>query len=1376
MKTKHILTAMALPAMFAACTADDIVSENNGLQQDQRAKLSKDFVLNVNSEVESRYAVEGTSNLDFIFAEGDKIGANIIDLYADRVGDDLAFDKNDPATWQIVNTVSPALPFIFEGGVWKSANEELGIGNYLFTNPYNPADKNRAAASYELPVVVHYSSENPNAHIEAYNKAVAAQITYEGQTSANADMKNIFAYPMIRINFDKNLEVKKVTKVVLAKNYWGTKTEKGKEVADLKTGTPFIYKGAFNHEDVADMFNPKKIEKWLEENKATKATEDDYWAQFQTSDFIIDEADYDVDGNGTDETTIEQVIEAAEAFADIKTTPYFIYEMDETVVANSIDVRFMIPSIENLDATLIDNNERIMMYVCTDKGNFEMELTDLDNYQFSQTTLAALKNSAMQRNTSYTLKTLPGALESSSNATVFFNNIVSTAADWNKLVEEYGDLRKYSAEYNKVDATTGDKVNKDAQELIVNIISDKFALTSDLKMPEVAEFIIKSDVNVEGDVTLKNIKVEGEGKKLIVKKDATLTTDPTLNAPTVEVQEGGELVFAAEYNEDEELVAYTKVKTVNNHGTVTVPAGVEATFTLNNACKDAVLNVGAAASRAAEVADAVANLSGSNYGVINNYSVINAADLTNNAPVEKNGDEETGYEWDTEELVWNAAPAINNYGKFNAKGSVTNYGLFVNENVLTSNFVGAASFVNATAASQTNVYQGTLDIKAGAETYIDNNEGGLIVLAELNPTKGLTIYKARKNANFNPTNSDYKYRGIIKHTLAGKTTEALDLSASPVNYLVANADVEIAKTYTWTDSSASPAVTNIYPLQTLEVTNGIVTLAARTGAGTTGSPYVYPAQVANLIVNGEVEIDGEVYTPMIGALNVNAGGVFGIPADAYLKIALANITTATADTEKELAAGKVSVVGVLEFTEKNASNAAGVTTWPKGDDDKYTSADFDNKNIEINKDAEVKCDANAAASTTSPIKDQTITISNGNLYDAVKTGSWYANKAADAVWTVVIEGTLNMDQLIAETTTSTTDTNKDYVAVLTGAKEVILNGAKIENLKKGSAVIALTKLTVKGESSINGSKNVDILKVNELTVEAGAKFDIVNGYLVVNETAVEGRGNENINIAGVYTGKLIAYNADSEILYWDMTNSVWTKTASEAIDYSEVTVNAATAEDLAWAVENGVGNITLTDDVVMNNTLIITEPTVLNFNGKEISSTHELVQGKNAVLQVAGVELTIEDAKISSETCYAISVKDGGNLVIKSGEFTGNTTAVQATEGTVTIEGGIFYNDSESKYLLNCLDSNYKNGKANIVVKGGTFYNFNPAANLAETPAAGETSVSFVDTESSVVKVLRVATGNEKDVFGTKEGTMTENYEATVYSSDWAYEYKYVVE
>lgn len=1350
---------MALPALFAACTADDIVSENNGLQQDQRAKLSKDFVLNVNGEVESRYAVEeGATGLNFNFEEGDKIGANLIDVFSGGAD----FDPKDPATWTIINTVAPALPFIKEGKVWKSANEDLGIGNYLFTNPFNPADKNRAAAGYELPVVVQYSSENPNAHIEAYNKAVAAQITYEGQTTANADLKNIFAYPMIRINFDKNLDVKKVTKVVLARNYTVTTTSNGTSTTTVVNGTPFIYKGAFNHQEVAKMFNPATLE--AEKKLDKKLTDEAYWASKQTSDFIIDQADYGInESTGAYNKTLDQVITAVEAYADIKTTPYFIYEMDETVVANSIDVRFMIPSIKDLSSEPVE--EKITMYVCTDKGNFEMELTELSNYQFSESTLVALKNAAMQRNTSYTLRTKANALVDSPNASIFFNNVVSTAADWNKLVEEYGDLKKYSAEYKAGKTATA---NLDAAELIVNIISDKFALTSDLKMPEVAEFVIKSDVNVEGEVTLKNIKVvDGE---VIVKKDATLTTDPTLDAASVEVEKGGNLVFAAEYNEDEELVAYDAIKTVHNHGTVTVPAGVIAEFTLQNADKEAVLNVGAAASRAAEVAEAKAILAGYNYGTVNNYSVIDAVGFTNEAAAEKNGEEETGYEYDTEAQEWNGTPTVKNFATFNAKGSVANKGLFENHSVLTSNFVGAAEFANT----------GVLDIKSGAETYIDLNSNadgtvdGTIVLAELTPAKGLTIYKARKDAHFNPTADEFKYRGIIKHTLVGKTTEALDLSASPVNYLVANADVEIGKTYTWTDNSGSTAVTNIYPLETLEVTDGIVTLAARTGAGTEASPYVYPAQVANLIVNGEVDIDGEMYSPMIEKLTVNAGGVFGVPADAMLQILLADIKTEASKVvdEKTLAAGKVSVVGTLLLEDKHSSNAVGVTTWPKGSDDKYTSADFNDKNIEINKDAEVKCEANSAPDTTSPNKDATIVISNGNLYEATKAGTWYANKASDAVWTVKITGDLDMQKLITETT-STTDTNYDYTAVLTGAKEVILDGGSILNLKKGTAPMALTKLTVKGDYKVSGNNKVDILKVNALEVVEGAVLEIENGYLVVNETAVVGRGNENINIEGGYTGMLIAYTSDDEIVRWDLANSVWAKSEGFTMNYSNAKVNASTATDLAWAIENGVGEVTLTDNVEMNKSLIFTAPAVINFEGYEISSTHEVAQGQNAVIQIDGVDMTLENANVSSETCYGVSVKNGGSLVLIGGEFSGNTTAVQATKGTVTIDGGVFYNESKSQYLLNHIDAAYKDGSAKIEVVSGVFYNFNPAANVAESPTSPATSVSFVAEGSAVTKVEQLQTdGSWFDITNDN----SQDWKNIVFNQSWSRPKRYTVE
>lgn len=1305
---------MALPALFAACTADDIVGENNGLQQDQRAKLSKDFVLKINNEVESRYAVEGSTDLKFKFEEGDKIGANLIDIYADRTDDDLLFDKKDPATWEIINTVSPALPFINEGGAWKSANEELGIGNYLFTNPFNPADKNRAAAGYELPVVVHYSSENPTAHIEAYNKAVAAQILREGETEAIADLKNIFAYPNIRINFDKNLDVKKVTKVVLAKCYTTTVTNAitGKEETVVVDSDPFIYKGAFNHKDIADMFNPKNIEKWLEDNKAYKVTEADYWAQFQTSHFIIDKADY------AERLEVEDVIEDTKDYADIKTTPYFIYEMDETVVANSIDVRFMIPSIESLEETDImskTSDERITMYVCTDKGNFEMELTDLNNYQFSNTTLAALKNAAMQRNTSYTLKTKASALVDSPNASIFFNNVVSTAADWNKLVEEYGDLKKYSAEYNKV--VNGNKVNKDAQEMIVNIISDEFALTSDLKMPEVAEFIIKSNVNVEGEVALKNIKIDGG--KLIVKDGAVLTTDPTLNAPSVEIEKGGELVFAAEYNEDEELVAYTKVKTVNNHGTVTVPAGVEATFALNNACKNAVLNVGAAASRAAEVADAVANLSGSNYGIINNYSVINASGLTNNAPVEKNGEEETGYEWDTEELVWNAAPAINNFGKFNAKGSVNNYGLFVNENVLTSNFVGAAEFINGTAENQKNEYQGTLEIKAGAETYIDSNEDGKIILAELNPAKGLTIYKARKNAHFNPAADEFKYRGEIRHTLAGKTTEALDLSNSPVNYLIANADVEIAKTYTWTDSSQSPAKTYTYALETLEVTDGIVTLAARTGAGTTGSPYAYPAQIANLIVNGEVQIDGDMYSPMIEKLEVNAGGVFGIPADAMLQILLADITISPADEDAELEEGKVSVVGILALEDKLPQGTTG-TIWPVtggSDSEKYDRGDFNGKNIEINKDAEVKCVTGDDPVNNRP-KEYTYYTSNLNLYQ-ISESDWYKNQPSGATYTVKINSVLSMNTA-TNIVSGVQKYNSNYTAVLTGAKKVELSGS-ITKLTDAMA-LSISDLEVTGDAVIEGSENLSILTTDKLTIKSGRKLTIEGGWLIIDVTPALGQGCSAITIenGACVEGVIAAKNTTTgEYLFWNASTNKWVKGDESGNAYENSTVTIIGGTDAQASLIAAFNNPNV-QEIQLIEKVTLSENAVINGNGKPVVYTGEdlLDQGvievtngatiKNIVFNAPNAQYDVKVIRgnVVLNDCYFV-VKSGIEGYTKRGIYSvGEEDVTLTVNNCIFNDEGYAFNSSNSKLnatFTNCELNGWMSGEGTYTFTGCTF-------------------------------------------------------------------------
>ena len=89
--------------------------------------------------------------------------------------------------------------------------------------------------------------------------------------------------------------------------------------------------------------------------------------------------------------------------------------------------------------------------------------------------------------------------------------------------------------------------------------------------------------------------------------------------------------------------------------------------------------------------------------------------------------------------------------------------------------------------------------------------------------------------------------------------------------------------------------------------------------------------------------------------------------------------------------------------------------------------------------------------------------------------------------------------------------------------------------------------------------------------------------------------------------------------------------------------------------------------------------------------------------------------------CYAVDVQDGGHLVIEDGHYNGNIHAVYVTEGVAEIKGGTFevqqkYPDAEKadEFVLNCLDENYKNGTAKIIVTGGTFIGFNPGDCKAE--------------------------------------------------------------
>lgn len=129
MKTNKILVALALPALFAACTAEEI--EVASVQQNtlaDRALLDPSFAINVNEGVGSRFAWE---NLNWKFEDGDQFGAAITDVTTQGTvtGTSLIgnyiFSKNEAGNWITDSQMSEGIYqyYSFDGFKTKMARE-----------------------------------------------------------------------------------------------------------------------------------------------------------------------------------------------------------------------------------------------------------------------------------------------------------------------------------------------------------------------------------------------------------------------------------------------------------------------------------------------------------------------------------------------------------------------------------------------------------------------------------------------------------------------------------------------------------------------------------------------------------------------------------------------------------------------------------------------------------------------------------------------------------------------------------------------------------------------------------------------------------------------------------------------------------------------------------------------------------------------------------------------------------------------------------------------------------------------------------------------------------------------------------------------------
>lgn len=195
MRTKHLMTAIMLPALFAACTNDDFQTIEQGNQGLDGRKMVDNVTLTVNAAADTRLAWNGT----YSFEDGDKIGACLMDV----VTNEYKSEFNGPRNYYLwhkwftlTDYIHTNYKFTREDGKWTTG-AKMAEGNYFFVMPYNANYGYRMAYTFDASFQTQDGTNDAalkeayakNNHFVGYGKVVAGDADSE---SVAVDMVPVF--------------------------------------------------------------------------------------------------------------------------------------------------------------------------------------------------------------------------------------------------------------------------------------------------------------------------------------------------------------------------------------------------------------------------------------------------------------------------------------------------------------------------------------------------------------------------------------------------------------------------------------------------------------------------------------------------------------------------------------------------------------------------------------------------------------------------------------------------------------------------------------------------------------------------------------------------------------------------------------------------------------------------------------------------------------------------------------------------------------------------------------------------------------------------------------------------------------------------------
>ena len=296
------------------------------------------------------------------------------------------------------------------------------------------------------------------------------------------------------------------------------------------------------------------------------------------------------------------------------------------------------------------------------------------------------------------------------------------------------------------------------------------------------------------------------------------------------------------------------------------------------------------------------------------------------------------------------------------------------------------------------------------------------------------------------------------------------------------------------------------------------------------------------------------------------------------------------------------------------------------------------------------------------------------------------------------------------------------VAILDRAIAVYADteGAEIDASEGGFILVAAENVVIKNAPT--GTKVLVPPSADGLTVN-GKKVESDQTYVVPENKPVTPVHRHSYDetthkcSCGSFDPAVVATIGD-EVGYLTLKDAVAAAQSGDTVKLVKDIVISPAVSDEDKTVSKLVAQLTVDTDVV------------LDMNGKKLSVTEgDFGKASPLLIAVTAGTLTIKgNGEINCEAgenqVYGINV-NGGKVVVEDGTFYGAMTAIQVQKGELVIKDGTFdmaptckaMVPQYAKYIVNAIDSAWKNGTAKISIFGGTF-GFDPS----NTPEGAEST------------------------------------------------------